>query len=115
VTTPPIADDPLPPGTYVRIDMEDTGIGMAPEVVSRVFEPFFTTKGASGGTGLGLSMVYGFAHQSGGTISASSTPGRGTRFTLLLPYGAVANETADARNETPPRQDVTDPRVKNGR
>ena len=101
VTTPPIADDAPAPGTYVRIEMEDTGTGMTPEVVARVFEPFFTTKGTTGGTGLGLSMVYGFAHQSGGTISVSSTPGRGTRFTLLLPYGAVANEAADARNEAP--------------
>jgi signal transduction histidine kinase len=72
---------------------------MTPEIVARVFEPFFTTKGASGGTGLGLSMVYGFAHQSGGTISASSTPGRGTCFTLLLPYEAVTNEAADAQHE----------------
>ena len=99
VTTTSIADDPPVPGTYVRIDMEDTGTGMTAEVAARVFEPFFTTKGANGGTGLGLSMVYGFAHQSGGTISVASTPGRGTCFTLLLPYGAVASETAHAPDD----------------
>ena len=86
VTTPPITDDDAVPGTYVRIDLEDTGCGMSPEVAARVFEPFFTTKGTSGGTGLGLSMVYGFARQSGGAVSVMSSPGQGTTFTLHLPY-----------------------------
>jgi two-component system, cell cycle sensor histidine kinase and response regulator CckA len=95
--------------------VSDTGVGMGDRTRARVFEPFFTTKGASGGTGLGLSMVYGFAHQSGGTISVSSTPGRGTRFTLLLPYAAVADETAEAQDQQAPRQDTSDSRVKNRR
>jgi len=85
VTAPPIAADDPSPGTYVRIDMEDTGQGMTPEIASRVFEPFFTTKGASGGTGLGLSMVYGFARQSGGTLKIGSQLGYGTRVALYLP------------------------------
>ena len=98
VTVVPIGDDAPAPGEYVSIEMEDTGIGMTPDVVARVFEPFFTTKGASG-TGLGLSMVYGFARQSGGAISVASTPGHGTRFTLMLPYGVVANETGSSEGD----------------
>src|SRR6185295_9187955 len=63
----------------------DTGSGMTPEVAARVFEPFFTTKSGGRGTGLGLSMVYGFAKQSGGTVTIQSKPGRGTTVTMLLP------------------------------
>jgi len=95
VVTPPIADDAPAPGTYVCIEMEDTGCGMPPEVAARVFEPFFTTKGMTGGTGLGLSMVYGFARQSGGAIAVNSAPGRGTCFTLLLPHREVDAEAGD--------------------
>jgi PAS domain S-box-containing protein len=114
VTAAPIADDAPAPGTYVRIDMEDTGSGMPPEVAARVFEPFFTTKGASG-SGLGLSMVYGFARQSGGAISVTSNLGHGSCFTLLLPYGAVANEAGRSQDEAPPNLDLAGSRVKSGR
>ena len=69
----------------VEISVADTGMGMEPGVLSRVFEPFFTTKDAGKGTGLGLSMVYGFVQQSGGSITADSVPGQGTRFTITLP------------------------------
>ena len=75
----------LPPGRYVRVSVADTGTGMPPEVQARVFEPFFTTKAAGAGTGLGLSMVFGFARQSGGHVSLQSAPGAGTTVTLLLP------------------------------
>ncbi|HWI19510.1 MAG TPA: ATP-binding protein, partial [Vicinamibacterales bacterium] len=65
--------------------IQDTGVGMTPDVVSRVFEPFFTTKTGGTGSGLGLSMVYGFAKQSGGTVSIASEPGRGTTVIVYLP------------------------------
>jgi len=100
VTTEPLAEDDPAPGTYVRIDMDDTGQGMMPDVAARVFEPFFTTKGDSGGTGLGLSMVYGFARQSGGAIAVTSTPGAGSCFTLYLPY--VERDVVDASEPTSP-------------
>ncbi len=78
-------EDDLEPGLYVRIALEDNGCGMPPEVLARVFEPFFTTKSGGGGTGLGLSMVYGFAKQSGGTVKITSKAGRGTTVSLFLP------------------------------
>jgi PAS domain S-box-containing protein len=98
VTALPLAADSPSPGAYVRVDLEDTGTGMDPDVAARVFEPFFTTKGTSGGTGLGLSMVYGFARQSGGAVSVTSKPGRGTCFTLQLPVaeGGVADAATSA-------------------
>jgi len=72
-------------GQYVLIEMADTGVGMPPEVLQRAFEPFFTTKPLGEGTGLGLSMAYGFAKQNGGHILLDSRVGRGTSVRLLLP------------------------------
>jgi two-component system NtrC family sensor kinase len=72
-------------GEFVAIRVADTGIGIPAEVLPRVFEPFFTTKEIGKGTGLGLSQVYGFARQSGGAASISSSPRRGTAVTLFLP------------------------------
>jgi PAS domain S-box-containing protein len=85
ITTRPAAGDELEPGAYAALALQDTGGGMAPEVIARVFEPFFTTKTGGRGTGLGLSMVYGFAKQSGGTVTIASEPGRGTTVTIFLP------------------------------
>ena len=72
-------------GEFVAIAISDTGTGIAPEIVPKIFEPFFTTKPVDKGTGLGLAQVYGFSHQSGGTVTARSTPGTGTTITVYLP------------------------------
>jgi two-component system NtrC family sensor kinase len=72
-------------GEFIAIRVADTGHGIAPEILTRVFEPFFTTKEIGKGTGLGLSQVYGFAKQSGGTATITSTEGRGTAITIYLP------------------------------
>ncbi len=77
--------EPLQAGQYVEIQVMDQGEGIAPEHLGRVFEPFFSTKEVGRGTGLGLSMVYGFARQSGGTARIESEPGEGTCVRLLLP------------------------------
>lgn len=86
-----IGEDPaepfraLPPGEWVVIEVQDTGVGMSPEIMSRIFEPFFTTKHIGDGTGLGLSMVYGIVTQAGGQVFVDSTPGVGTTVSVVLP------------------------------
>ncbi len=78
-------DADLPEGEFVLLSVTDTGAGMTPEVLERALEPFFTTKRMGHGTGLGLSMVYGFVKQSGGHVKIVSTPGRGTSVRIYLP------------------------------
>jgi PAS domain S-box-containing protein len=73
------------PGRYVCIAVADSGVGMPPEVIARAFDPFFTTKPLGSGTGLGLSMIYGFVMQSGGQVLIDSRPGFGTTVNLYLP------------------------------
>ena len=75
----------MPAGDVVAVRVQDTGVGMSPEVAARIFEPFFTTKEIGRGTGLGLSMVYGFMQQSGGAVRLRTAPGAGTSFELCLP------------------------------
>jgi PAS domain S-box-containing protein len=85
----------LPPGRYIRFTVADTGLGMSPDVLARAFEPFFTTKPAGKGSGLGLSMVYGFVKQSGGHLDARSQLGYGTEIDLVLPVAADAVATPE--------------------
>ncbi len=88
----PRTEQDTPRGEYLRVSVSDTGIGMTPEVCSRAIEPFFTTKQVGAGTGLGLSMVYGFMKQIGGHARLYSEVGRGTRVSLFFPR--VRTDTA---------------------
>jgi len=94
------------PGEYIQFDISDTGKGIEPTVLARVFEPFFTTKPFGGGSGLGLSMVYGFVRQSGGNIRILSTPGKGTNVRFVLPFtqplAPAAVETTRLLQPRPP-------------
>ncbi|MGI4809869.1 MAG: PAS domain S-box protein [Janthinobacterium lividum] len=93
----------LPPGQYVSLCVSDTGTGMPPDVIAKAFDPFFTTKPIGQGTGLGLSMIYGFAKQSGGQVRIYSEVGKGTNVCIYLPRhlgeadaAELASELADA-------------------
>jgi signal transduction histidine kinase len=98
--TPPVVGEVLD-GRYVLIEVSDTGAGMPPEVLARVFEPFFTTKPTGQGTGLGLSMAYGFVKQSGGEIVLKSEPGQGTSVRIYLPRSDVDAQPSTALVDAP--------------
>ncbi|MFL5283571.1 MAG: ATP-binding protein, partial [Rhodopila sp.] len=95
------AQDPsVRPGDYCQLTISDTGSGMTPDVSARIFEPFFTTKDTAEGSGLGLSMVFGFMKQSEGHIDVQSESGTGTRISLFLPRAQTSTaEADDARTE----------------
>jgi len=79
------SDRQLPPGQYVTVSVSDTGAGMTADVIEKIFDPFFTTKPLGQGTGLGLSMIYGFARQLGGQVRVYSEVGKGTTMSLYFP------------------------------
>jgi PAS domain S-box-containing protein len=81
---------------HVAISVQDSGTGIAPDILSKIFDPFFTTKPIGKGTGLGLSQVHGFAHQAGGTVRVTSELGKGTRITILLPRKDAVSVAEDA-------------------
>ncbi|MCK8784340.1 PAS domain-containing protein [Roseomonas sp. NAR14] len=97
------AEGGLSRGDHVSIEVSDTGVGMAPEVAARAFDPFFTTKPLGQGTGLGLSMIYGFVRQSGGQVRLRTAPGEGTTVVLDLPRHAVAPPPVAAAPPAAPR------------
>lgn len=78
--------DTIPSGTYVLVEIADTGAGIKPEIIDRIFDPFFSTKEVGSGTGLGLSTVYGIVKQTGGFIHVDSKVGEGTTFSIYLPH-----------------------------
>ena len=95
----------LAAGDYVALSVTDEGTGMPPEIVERIFDPFFTTKPIGSGTGLGLSMIYGFARQSGGQVRVHSTVGLGTTMRIILPrhIGDAEKSAAQAVLSAAPR------------
>src|SRR6202789_3731234 len=95
----------VPPGEYMGLFVTDTGAGMPPDVIARAFDPFFTTKPTGEGTGLGLSMIYGFVQQSGGHVLLSSEPGQGTLVSIYLRrHLGAADGVGEVDAETMPPQ-----------
>lgn len=105
IDRPAVTDRDLPVGDYVVMTISDTGVGMTEDVLEHLFEPFFTTKPIGIGTGLGLSMVFGFANQSGGHVRVQSQLGVGSEISLSLPRHAVAEKSKEVAE--PSNQEVT--------
>ncbi|WP_174285380.1 PAS domain-containing protein [Sphingomonas bacterium] len=97
----------LEPGQYVSLCVSDTGTGMTPDIIAKAFDPFFTTKPLGEGTGLGLSMIYGFARQSGGQVRIYSEVGEGATLCLYLPrFFGEAIDAQEGANAEPPRAEA---------
>ncbi len=94
-------DDEIGAGDYVVVSVSDTGVGMTPDILAKAFEPFFTTKPIGQGTGLGLSMIYGFVKQSGGNVRIHSEVGRGTTVSIFLRRALSSDEAAGEVNNVP--------------
>lgn len=102
-------DESLPVGEWVKIEVEDTGTGIAPDVLPRIFEPFFSTKDVGAGTGLGLATVHGIVHQTGGYIDVKSILGKGTTFIVYLPrHKTAAGEKAESATIVDDKAEVSD-------
>jgi len=98
---PLVQELPLSPGSYVELEVSDTGCGMTPEVLQRMFEPYFTTKARGDGTGLGLSMVHGIVKGCGGNIRVETEPGRGSVFTVYFPEAKTDSTVLEAVVSSP--------------
>ncbi|MEC7583821.1 MAG: ATP-binding protein [Planctomycetota bacterium] len=118
------ARDALPKGGRIKIsirhlaetsqsilEVQDDGIGMAPDVVQKAFEPFFSTKPADKGTGLGLSVVYGIVTDAGGEIDVTSSPGQGTTFSIQLPTLEIATKAGEEPARTSPSKPTLEPNL----
>jgi two-component system cell cycle sensor histidine kinase/response regulator CckA len=97
----------MPAGDYVLVEVQDTGSGIAPEIIDKIFDPFYTTKDVGKGTGLGLSTVYGIVKQTGGFIYVESEVGKGTIFRIFLPRHVPAQDDA----EVPQLPEATAPAI----
>ena len=109
-TTEPISRgvEVMPPGSYVLIEIADTGSGIPGDILDRIFEPFFSTKAVGSGTGLGLSTVYGIVRQTGGFVFVDSTMGKGTNFRIYLPqHAATSDATTRADHAEDQPRDLT--------
>jgi len=100
-----LPDENMRPGRYLKLTVEDTGTGIAPDEQKRIFEPFFTTKGIGQGTGMGLAVVYGIVRGYNGMIEVESKVGKGSKFTVLLPQADASStiwEEEEKKEEVSP-------------
>lgn len=94
-------NDKLPPGKWVKVNVQDSGSGIPPEIITRIFEPFFTTKELGSGTGLGLSTVHGIIHQTGGFLSVETEVGKGTTFSIYIPFHIPDESEKEVKKKEP--------------